>query len=178
VLTTTSARFTKHSEHAAKVPNNVKSHLKEMYAGVEAAVAPLLHQGWLQYPRDGKLRSTATPFLPSCSFCTEDEAPQFEALRRACLPEMVLAYAHVLDVSARFLSRDLLLDSMDLAAMIAAEGSDIAACFVDAGRMAELVTAFAFTSQGIIAAQERSGGAKKSKKKLDGRSLEIWTTKV
>jgi len=91
---------------------------------------------------------------------------------------VVLAYAHVLDVGARFISRDLLLESMDLAAMIAAEGSDVATCFVDAGRMAELVTAFAFTSQGIIAAQERSSGAKKSKKKLDGRSLEIWTTKA
>ncbi len=62
MLTATAARFTKHSELAAKVPNNVRSHLKEMYAGVEAAVAPLLHQGWLQYPRDGKPRSFAAPF--------------------------------------------------------------------------------------------------------------------
>lgn len=123
------------------------------------------------------MRSIAAPSNIMLIF-SEDEARQFEALRRACLPEIVLAYVHVLDVSARFLSRDRLLDCMDLAATIAAEGSDIAACFVDAGRMAELVTAFAFTSQGIIAAQERFGGPKKSKKKLDGRSLEIWTTKV
>lgn len=94
------------------------------------------------------------------------------------MPEVLLAYAHVLDVSARFVSRDLLLEIMDLATLIAAEGSDIGTCFVDAGRMAELVTAFAFASQGIITAQERFGGPKKSKKKLDGRSLEIWTTKV
>ena len=88
---------------------------------------------------------------------------------------MVLAYAHVLDISARFLTRDLLLRSMDLAATIAAEGADIATCFVDAGRMAELVTSFAFASQAIIRAEESGGKGTKSKRQ---QSLEIWSTKA
>ena len=108
----------------------------------------------------------------------DDEASQFEAIRRACLPEVVLAYAHVLNVSARYISRDLLLKSMDLAAMIAVEDSDVADCFVEVGRMPELVTSFAFTSQSIIRAEETGAKAVKSRRKMDGKSLGIWNAKA
>lgn len=94
------------------------------------------------------------------------------------MPEVVLAYAEVLNVSARSSSRDYYLKSMDLAAMIAAEGSDLADCFMAAGRMAELVTTFAYASRGVIAADEKGSKVGKSRRKLDGRSLDIWSPKV
>ncbi len=75
MLTGTSVRFTKHSVNAAKVPDDVRSHLKEMYAGVQAAIAPLLHQGWLQYPRDGKPHSTAIPLYRHAHFVQKTKLP-------------------------------------------------------------------------------------------------------
>ena len=120
----------------------------------------------------------STHIVVSADFLTEDEAKQFEAIRNACLPEVVMAYIDALNVSARFVSRDLLLKIMDLAATIAAEGSDIAASFLSAGRMAELVTCFAFASQNIIRAEEQGGKGVKSRRKQDGKSLEVWSTKA
>ena len=94
------------------------------------------------------------------------------------MPEVVLAYAEVLNFSARFSSRDYYLKSMDLAATIAAEGSDIADCFMAAGRMPELVTTFAYASQGVIAADESRKKVSKSRRKMDGRSMDIWRPNV
>ena len=109
---------------------------------------------------------------------TDDEATQFQAIRNAYLPEVVLAFINVLSASARFVTRELLLKSMDLAVLVAEEGSDVGECFVKAGKMPELVTAFAFTSQAIIRADEAGRRKSKSRRKLDGKSLEIWSTKV
>ena len=94
------------------------------------------------------------------------------------MPELVLAYAEVLRVSAHFSSRDYYLKSMDLAATIAAEGSGIADCFTAAGRMAELVTTLAYASRGVISADEKPRKVTKSKKKMDGRSMDIWKPEV
>ena len=94
------------------------------------------------------------------------------------MPEVVLAYAEVLNVSARYVSRDYYLKSMDLAAMIAAEGSYLSECFMAAGRMTELVTTFAHASRGVISADEQGTKVAKSKKKLNGRSMDIWRPNV
>ena len=64
---------------------------------------------------------------------------------------------------------------MDLAAIIAAEDSDLASCFTAANRMPELVDSFAVSSKNIIRAEESGGG--KGKKKPDGERLDIWTVK-
>lgn len=85
---------------------------------------------------------------------------------------------NVLNVGAQFITRDLLLDCMDLAAKVAEERSIVGECFVESGMMAELVAAFAFTSQAIIRAEEAGSRKLKSRRKLDGRSLEIWSTKA
>ena len=94
------------------------------------------------------------------------------------MPEVVLAYAEVLNVSARYVTRDYLLKSMDLAASIAAESTDIADCFMAAGRMTELVTTFAYASRGVIKADEKPTKAAKSRKKMDGKSMDIWCPTV
>ena len=107
------------------------------------------------------------------NFNVDMEAGEFEKIRLACLPEVVLAYNTVLNFSAHSLSRDLLLRSMDLAAQIAAEDSDLSSCFTAAKRMPELVDSFALSSKNIIRAEESGGG--KSKTKPDGERLDIWT---
>ena len=80
-----------------------------------------------------------------------------------------------MNVSAHTLSRDLLLRSMDLAAKIATEDSDVASCFTAANRMPELMDSFTLSSKNIIRAEERGTG--KNKKKPDGERLDIWTMK-
>lgn len=93
------------------------------------------------------------------------------------MPEIVLAYAEVLNVSARYVTRDYLLKSMDLAASIAGS-TEIADCFMAAGRMSELVTTFAYASRGVIKADEKPTKAAKSRKKMDGKSMDIWCPTV
>ena len=105
------------------------------------------------------------------------DAEDFQQIRVACLPEVVLAYISVLDFSSRYLSRDLLFEGMELAALIAEEDSDLAACFVAADRMPELVDSFALLSKTMVRAD--AGGAKtnKSKKKRTGETLDLWTVR-
>ena len=94
------------------------------------------------------------------------------------MPEVILAYLAVLNFSSRYLSRDLLLKSMDLAAAIAEEGSELAACFEAADRMPELVDCFAFLSKSIIQAEARGAKSSKGKKKRDGETLDLWTVRA
>lgn len=102
----------------------------------------------------------------------------FRQIRIACLPEVLLAYNMVLNFSSHYLSRDLLLKSMDLAALVAAEDSGLAECFVAAERMPELVDSFALLSKTIIRADDRGAKAGKSKKKRKGETLDLWTVRA
>ena len=102
----------------------------------------------------------------------------FRQIRIACLPEVVLAYNVILNFSSHYLSRDLLLKSMDLAALIAAEDSGLAQCFVTAERMPELVDSFALLSKTIIRADDRGAKTGKSKKKRNGETLDLWTVRA
>ena len=97
----------------------------------------------------------------------------FRQIRVACLPEILLAYNMVLNFSSHYLSRDLLLKSMDSATLVAAEDSELAECFVAAERMPELVDSFAVLSKTIIRADDRGAKAGKSKKKRNGETLDL-----
>lgn len=101
----------------------------------------------------------------------------FRQIRVACLPEVLLAYNMVLNFSSHYLSRDLLLKSMNLAALVAAEDSGLAECFMAAERMPELVDSFALLSKTIIRADDRGAKAGKSKKKRNGETLDLWTVR-
>lgn len=140
---------------------------------------PLLH-GWLQYPRNGSHECPLTSFRSMTDHDADLEAEEFEQLRVACLPELVLAYNAIVNHSGYYISRDILLKSMDLAAWIAAEESDLTACFSAAGRMPELVDSLALSSRNMIQAEEQGsrGGKSKSKRKLDGASLGLWSMKA
>lgn len=102
----------------------------------------------------------------------------FRQIRIACLPEVLLAYNMVLKFSSYYLSRDLLLKSMDLAALVAAEDSGLAECFMAAERMPELVESFALLSKTIISADGMGAKVGKSKKKRNGETLGLWTVRA
>lgn len=130
-----------------------------------------------------------TPIVVSASFIvhqikhglmmkSDTDEEDFRQIRVACLPEVLLAYNMVLNFSSYYLSRDLLLKSMDLAALVAAEDSGLAECFIAAERMPELVDSFAVLSKTIIRADDRGAKAGKSKKKRNGKTLDLWTVRV
>lgn len=112
-----------------------------------------------------------------------EEAAEFEQLRAAYLPETVIAYVAALQYAGSCLTRENLLEAMDLAATIAGKDSDIAALFVRTGRIKELVEAFASCSKALAAEPAEGSGKKKagqaSAKKMRemGWSRELWSVK-
>ena len=77
------------------------------------------------------------------------------------------------------LSRDYLLECMELAAVVADKTSDIAACFVDGRRMRELVEAFALCSKALaVVTGDKKPAASSSKRLKDmGWSRDLWAVK-
>ena len=108
-------------------------------------------------------------------FGTDAEATEFEEIRIACLPEIILAYNSALNFDGHALSREVLLKCLDLAATVAADGSDLADCFMAARRMSELVDSMAITSKNILHAEEKGAKAGKRGKKSSGKNLAIWS---
>lgn len=104
----------------------------------------------------------------------DEEAEEFEQIRLACLPELVLAYNSILNHSAHFAAREILKTSMDLAVIIGQEDSELAACLLKAGKMPELVDSFTVVAKSMIVAETKRPGGKQR----DGRSLGIWTPNV
>ena len=148
--------------------------LRKASESVEAHIQPLLHE-WLQYPQDGKqLLPLSCPVLPKhgSHFFAESEAVEFEQLREACLPEVLLAYTAILNYSSQYLSRSYLLKSMELGATIAAPGSDLAGCFVSSKRMPEMVDALAVTSMNMLVAEEYAIGTKKMSARMG-----LWSSR-
>ena len=83
---------------------------------------------------------------------------------------MVLAYNAILNFSGYVLSRDILVKSMELAAVVAAEGSDLGACFMASERMPELMDSLALSSRNMIGAEESRPGKGRGK-------LDLWVVK-
>lgn len=113
----------------------------------------------------------------AANYRSDKEAEEFEQIRIACIPEVILAYNTVLNYSGFRISRDILLRCMDLASLVAAEDSDLTASFMAAGRMPELVESFALSSRNMIQAEERGSRSGKSRKKPNGERLDLWIIK-
>ena len=109
----------------------------------------------------------------------EIDQPQLALLREAYLPETILAYISLLQFAGGILSRDFLMQCMELSADIAAEDSDLLVLFQKTGRMQELVDAFALASKALlIMTSEKKGTSSKSKKlRVKGWSQELWNIK-
>ncbi|KAK5634731.1 hypothetical protein RRF57_010444 [Xylaria bambusicola] len=108
---------------------------------------------------------------------SEDE--DFQYLRDAYLPETIIGYVSVLHFAGTSLSRDNLLESMELASIIARKDSDVAAVLLKAGRMREIVEGFANCSKALaISSNEKKGPGGSSKKLREmGWTREIWSVK-
>ena len=99
------------------------------------------------------------------------EADEFKQIRLACLPEIIIAYNSILNFSSYFAGREILKRSMDLAALVAEENSEVAACVVEVDRMPELMDSFAVVAKSMILAEARRPGDKGK----DGKTLGIWS---
>ncbi|KAK6074689.1 hypothetical protein SCUP515_06318 [Seiridium cupressi] len=109
-----------------------------------------------------------------------DDDPDFDILREMYLPEAILGYISVLHYGGTALSRDSLLEAMELAALIAEKDSDVASVMMKSGRMKELVEAFANCSKALAINSEdkrRAGNVSNKKFRELGWSKELWSIK-
>ena len=153
----------KHIGKATK-PSTVPSSLKKAKTAVSEAMEPLL-KGILLNPQD------------------DTEAANLSFIRMMFLPEVVVAYNTVLHAAGNLITRDALLESMDLSVAVAADGDDgkeagkkegngLAECFQRAGRMRELVSSFALTSKVMLVL--KAEGKPWKPRKEEGKDLGIW----
>jgi nuclear pore complex protein Nup107 len=110
---------------------------------------------------------------------TTETTEDLGTIRDTYLPETILAYVSTLHFAGTSLSRDHLLECMDLASIIAQKGSDVAACFVRENRMKDLVESFAACSKALaIATGEKKTAAAGNKKTREmGWSRDLWSVK-
>ncbi|KAL2154147.1 hypothetical protein VTH82DRAFT_2823 [Thermothelomyces myriococcoides] len=119
------------------------------------------------------------PVLKNWLLVSNEADKDFQELREAYIPETVLAYISCLHFAGTSLSRDNLLECMELAAVIAEKDSDVAKEFLRCGRMKELVEAFASCSKALaIWTSDKKGQQTNSKKVRElGWSRELWSVK-
>lgn len=91
-------------------------------------------------------------------------------MRAAYLPEILLTYVSVLNFTAYYLNRDLLLKSMDLAAIIAND-SILSDCILEAGKMSKFVLFFAAASKSMLLAEK----PRSKNKDISSKHMTIWT---
>lgn len=140
---------------------------------------PLL-ENWLLSGIEGTSGNDSSPIpggQPANHHAGGDNALQ--ELRQAYLPETVLAYVSALHFAGTGLSRDNLLECMELASVIAERNSDLATAFVNAGRMTELVEAFTACSKALAVStgEKRTAGTGSKKLREMGWSRDLWSIK-
>lgn len=102
----------------------------------------------------------------------QDELKDFESIRQNFIPEILIAYNTVLHSAGAAISRENLIQSMDLSVSIA-NTVDIVECFQKAGRMRELVKSFAETSKKMLILKAE-GKPWRPRKDREGRDLGLW----
>ncbi|KAM0274250.1 hypothetical protein ACHAQH_008032 [Verticillium albo-atrum] len=119
------------------------------------------------------------PMFKGWLLTDEDDMQCLRTIRDTYLPETILAYISTLHFAGTCLSRDNLLECMDLAAVMAQRDSDITACFVKENRMKELVEAFAACSKALaIVTGEKKTAVSSSKKMREmGWSRDLWSVR-
>ncbi|KOS21073.1 Nucleoporin [Escovopsis weberi] len=104
---------------------------------------------------------------------------ELKEIRTAYLPETLLAYISALHFAGTGLSRDYFLECMELAALVAEEGSDLAGAFAESRRMTELLEAFTASSKALATCtgDKRSAGSGSKRLKSSGWSRDLWAVK-
>ena len=101
---------------------------------------------------------------------------EFKLVREAYLPEALLGYINVLQFGGNTLTRDFLMECMELSALVADEESDILELLITTGRLQEVVEAFAAASKSLLLRSSTSGPSSKSRKlRAKGWSQELWS---
>lgn len=110
---------------------------------------------------------------------TEAAEAQFKLLRQAYLPETVLAYVATLQFAGIALTRDFLMECMELSALVAEEDSDILDLFMKTGRLPDLVKAFAAASKSLLllTSAKRIPASRSKKVRMKGYTQELWSVK-
>ncbi|KAK4507214.1 hypothetical protein PRZ48_000949 [Zasmidium cellare] len=103
---------------------------------------------------------------------TEEEARDLEHIGQHYIPEILIAYNTVLHSAGAAISRENLVQSMDLSVIIA-KNENLVECFKKAGRMRELVKSFAETSKKMLILKAE-GKPWKPRKLREGRDLGMW----
>ncbi|KAF7542886.1 hypothetical protein G7Z17_g11201 [Cylindrodendrum hubeiense] len=139
-------------------------------------MGPLL-RNWLLVGIEGELSHIKSTVAGTNVEAEGDE--ELRELRQAYLPETILAYVSALHFAGTGLSRDNLLECMELAAVIAERGSDLSTVFVTAGRMKELLEVFAACSKAlaISTGEKRANGPSSKKVREMGWSRDLWSVK-
>ncbi|KAI1421608.1 nuclear pore protein 84/107 [Xylaria sp. FL1777] len=125
------------------------------------------------------IKSYMRPILNNWLLESLQEDEDFKYLRDVYLPETIIGYVSVLHFAGTSLSRDNLLECMELASIIARKDADIAAVLMKAGRMKEIVEGFANCSKALaISGNEKKGPGGSSKKLREmGWTRELWSVK-
>ena len=149
-------------KYISKVPTppTVPADLKSAFLRVKETMEPIVQKGLLRRPVD------------------KGEERDLEFIRVHYLPEIVLAYNTVLHSAGNLITRDSLLDSMELSVAIAngkkhEHDNGLQEVFVKAGRMRELVESFALTSKTMLILKAE-GQEWRPKKGRRGMDLGIW----
>lgn len=151
-------------EHEAKyserkpTPAHVPVPMKQVFDTVEIAMQPLLEKDFLLLPQD------------------EDEATDLSMIRELYLPEAIIAWNTVLHSAGYMITRDNFVASMELSVLVANEDLGLTEVFVKAGRMRELVSAFAQTSKAMLVLRGK-GQHKPWRTKMnrrEGRDGGVW----
>lgn len=125
--------------------------LKEAKSSLDAAMKPLL-EGLLLTPTD------------------EVEAADLLTIRQQYVPEILIAYNAALYTSGFVMSREAMIQSMDLAVAVADDKTGLGESFKgQEGRMGELVKGFAEASKAMLVL-----GGKKRKPHAEGKDLRMW----
>lgn len=77
------------------------------------------------------------------------------------------------------MTRDFLMECIELSALVAADQSDLLELFVKTRRMEELIEAFAIASKTllILTSSKKGAGSKSKKLRAKGWTQELWNVK-
>ena len=167
------------------VPGGQRSFWNQVADSAKAtqeSMEPLL-KDWLMPGIKGECfpywtRSWGAMNANTCNATTDGDTELGE-LRQAYLPETVLAYISALHFTGTGLSRDWLLECMNLASVVSETKSDLEATFVEAKRVRELLEALAASSRAlaIVTGEKRAAGPGGKKLREKGWSRDLWLVK-
>ena len=171
------SELTEHRQSSLKWQKGWRNQLARVFQPTRVSVQPLLKE-WLLRSQKGNLipLEVLRAHIADSSGIGDAE---LQLLREAYLPETILAYILTLQFGGTSLTRDFLMECMDLCTHVASEGSDLLELFVKTGRLQDVVEAFAQASKALlVVTSSRQGAGSRSKKmKVRGWTQELWTVK-